>query len=403
MAITSGSAPSWRTRAFNAVAVLLMACVGILVLSFSVASFPRNVDSTNTLTNAGVGRFFAGLLMLLLLPGYRKAPLLLVGLGAVNAVVLLNDPMVLAVGLTVWMIKAKNRSDWIIAGCGLAAILLNGVVHLISLGQLDIGTDGELYSITQPAIAISSVALPLIITFVVRSRREVVEATQYAKDSRNTLTEERTRQEEREALAREVHDTLASQLSSIALQAGTIDTPEAEKLRQSSAQALDDLRGLLSSLRHKDQQGATQEATYNDLKDIQAAIADAESLGLRVSPCTIVVDSYADAPFEIRKGVHRIAKEMLTNAWRHSEDHQAALTIEGGPGTGISISSTNRYGDSATNEDGARKGIIGMQERARLLGGTSTIERSDGCFSMSIWLPWATEAQDVAGKARQRR
>ena len=115
------------------------------------------------------------------------------------------------------------------------------------------------------------------------------------------------------------------------------------------------------------------------------------------------MDSYSSAPFEIRKGVHRIAKEMLTNAWRHSADHQAALTIEGGPYTGISISSNNRYSDSVTNEDGARKGIIGMQERARLLGGTSTITRSDGCFFISIWLPWPTEAQEVAGKAQQNR
>ncbi len=389
---------------FNTIAVLLMVFVGVIVLVLSVASYPGYEEATDTLTDAGVVRFGAGMLILLLLPAYRKAPLILVGLGAINAIVLLNDPLVLAVGLTVWIIRARNRSDWIVSGVGLAVIVLNGVVHIRALDELQSVSDVELHSITQPAITVSAIALPLFIAFVVRSHRKVGEATQYAKDSQDTLSEERTRQEEREDLAREVHDTLASRLSSIALQAGTIDSPEAERLRKNSVQAMNDLRGLLSSLRRGSEQTApTQEATYDNLKDIQDAIADAESLGLRVSPCTIVVDSYSSAPFEIRKGVHRIAKEMLTNAWRHSADHQAALTIEGGPYTGISIASNNRYSDSVTNEDGARKGIIGMQERARLLGGTSTITRSDGCFFISIWLPWPTEAQEVAGKAQQNR
>lgn len=393
MAISPTTRALWNTHLFNTVAVILMILTGIIVLTLTVSSYPGNVDSTGTLTNGGTARFLAGMLMLLLLPGYRKEPLILVLLGILNTGVFLNDPTVVAVGLTVWMIRAKNRADWIVAGCGFAAILFNGIVHFISIGDLQNGSDIELYSITQPMITVTSIGLPLVIAFVIRSHRRVDEATLHVKESQDTLSEERTRQEEREDLAREVHDTLASRLSSIALLAGTMDSPDAERLRQGTVHAMDDLRGLLSSLRREGKQTVpTQEATYNNLKDIQDAIADAESLGLRVSPCTIVVDSYANAPFEIRKGVHRITKEMLANALRHSDDRLAMLTIEGGPGTGIQISTANHYSDAVTYGVGAGKGMVGMKERAHLLGGTSDVEYSEGRFSMKIWIPWPSKA-----------
>lgn len=76
--------------------------------------------------------------------------------------------------------------------------------------------------------------------------------------------------------------------------------------------------------------------------------------------------------------IYRIVQEALRNIWRHSEATTAEVVVElGEDGTTITISDNGRGFDTDENQgllEAGKLGLAGMKERARLLGGTLTID-----------------------------
>ncbi|WP_258934509.1 hypothetical protein [Nesterenkonia pannonica] len=111
-----------------------MIAVGILLLTSSLMTSVRAIDPhTDEVTDFGVVQFMLGTLVLLTLPWYRRLPSLLLCAGAANALIVQADPLVLAVGLTVWMARARQRWHGAVAAAGVAAILANAAIHLNAL------------------------------------------------------------------------------------------------------------------------------------------------------------------------------------------------------------------------------------------------------------------------------
>jgi signal transduction histidine kinase len=106
--------------------------------------------------------------------------------------------------------------------------------------------------------------------------------------------------------------------------------------------------------------------------------------GLRVT--TTVRGDLRPLPPGVDRGAYRILQEALTNAARHG-DGSAEIELDFGPGT-LDVTVANPLGRERAAAGGGH-GIVGMRERAALLGGSLEAGARDGRFLLHAHLPFA--------------
>lgn len=386
----------------SGVIVVVMIFVGLMVLVLATMTSPNSTDpASGDPTDFGLLQVGLGMLILLALPWYRRAPLVLIIAGAVAATVLRADPFVLAVGLTVWIGRCQSRWQWIVAGFGLAVIPLNAVLHLRGLSQWPDDDYQQTGQVLVVCLTLLCVGLVLGISLWTRQRRSTERAeadAESAQQSSEQLSDELARRREREDLAREVHDTLAGRLSGLSLQVGSLEQTAQRgaedqlddalrTTRRYADQALTDLRVLLTSLREGGASSTVPAQTPTGIPDLQDMLDDAATSGLDVRPY-ILLDGYSSAPPALQRAILRIAQEALTNALRHSEDRVVHLNITGDRQRGVRLGFSNRSGVRPSFSGGSGTGLIGIRERAQLLGGSVEIQTEGPEFTLSVFLPW---------------
>lgn len=390
--------------------VLIMVFTGLLLLVLALMASPASIDpASGEPTDFGVLQFGLGMIVLLTVPWYRRVPLLLIIAGAAAAVILRVDPFVLAVGLTVWVARCQQRWQWGIAVLGLVLIGLNAGLHLYSLSQWpddDYRQTGQLLVLS---LAVLCLGLVLGISLWRRQRRSTQTAEAQAESAQRSseqLSEELTRQREREDLAREVHDTLAGRLSGLSLQVGSLEeTAEGghngqlndalRTTRSYADQALTDLRVLLTSLREGGASSVAPQKAPAGITDLHDVLDDAAAAGLEVRHY-ILLDGYSSAPPALQRGILRITQEALTNALRHSADRVVQLSISGDQQRGFSLDFSNLSTADSRFTGGSGTGLVGIRERAQMLGGTAQTQTEDGKFTLTVYLPWP-QAEPAAG------
>lgn len=183
--------------------------------------------------------------------------------------------------------------------------------------------------------------------------------------------------EERNRLAREIHDTIAQDLSAIAFQLEAAEAllaqnTDPERVRRSVTAALDLTRKGLEEARRSvlDLRAAPLEG-----RTLPAALAAlAEEAGVTFEPSTAVVP----LPPAVEVGLYRIAQEALQNALRHAEATRVVLRLEASlERVRLTVQDDGKGFPEGTASSG-RFGLVGMQERARLLGGSFQVESSPG-------------------------
>ncbi|MCW4352329.1 histidine kinase [Hoyosella sp. YIM 151337] len=202
---------------------------------------------------------------------------------------------------------------------------------------------------------------------------------------------------ERTRIAREMHDIVAHSLTVVIAQAdggryAAAAHPDAaaEALSQISAtgrQALSDMRALLAVLRESDQRDL---ASAPGINDIETLIED-----VRRSGVTITLRQNGE-PREISTGAgltaYRIVQESLTNVLKHvGPMATASVTLEWGANAlAIAIIDDGRgLAGILPKHDSAGQGVIGMQERAQLYGGSLHARPHDaGGFEVRAVLPY---------------
>jgi signal transduction histidine kinase len=226
-----------------------------------------------------------------------------------------------------------------------------------------------------PPFRIATTTLGILIVFgvaeSVRTRRERHEQIT------RVMTERRQSevQAERVRIARELHDVLAHSLSQINVQAGVglhlMDAhPEKAKealasIKETSKSALDEVRSVLGVLRADG--GAGEEAPRvpePDLSRIPALAASAREQGIDVS----VTGLPGDVPPAIGLALYRIVQESLTNVARHAR--AAHVVISFSVDSDFYRVSVTDDGSGSPHDGGGGRGLLGMRERAELLGGT---------------------------------
>ncbi len=211
----------------------------------------------------------------------------------------------------------------------------------------------------------------------------IANAELYAQSQRLAVVEERNR------VARELHDAATQTLFSLVLaaRAAALSTRDEEarstlqEFEQRTSSALQELRGLVHALRPKSLERDGLAATLADHAD-----------ALRTSGARVVVDAAEGVrlPLDTEHALLRIAQEALHNAMRHAPGSSVRVTLRPGPKT-VSL----RIHDDGPGFDQnllshTRRGVglTSMRERANAIGARLVIRsRPGGGTTVTVSVP----------------
>ncbi len=233
--------------------------------------------------------------------------------------------------------------------------------------------------------AVGAVGLPLLVTLLVRSRREVraartAEASAVFREQDALVDAAVSR--ERAAMARELHDIAAHHLSGIALMAAVIDRqidsdPErahegARQVREQSTAVLDDLRRLVGLLR-EDVPAERAVETVAGIVDLVERARFRSDVRLEV-----LAGDHARGAQALADGVgplaqlaaYRTVQEALANAALHAPSAPCTVTVDDRDPTRVVIRVENApaAAPAAPTSPSGGNGLRGMRERADLVG-----------------------------------
>ncbi len=202
---------------------------------------------------------------------------------------------------------------------------------------------------------------------------------------------ERAITDARAAIARELHDVVAHNVSVMTVQAGVArltvadDPDRAEEaigaVEEAGRRALDELRHLLGVLRPESGEGLEPQPALHQLEQL---VGQLRQTGMTISMTKNVA---SELPVRVDLFAFRIVQEALTNVLKHGGPGATADVRIAEANGHLDVEVTNT-GKAATSVPGAGRGIVGMKERATLLGGTFVAgPQPGGGFRVEASLP----------------
>lgn len=297
----------------------------------------------------------------------------------------------------------------VVKWAGLASAGVGAVVATVYLGILKpaldgaafIAAPGDAFGVTfmlgflfVAAIAVLVLAWTAgLLARSVRDSREVRRREDLANRERALVEYRYAVEQERNRIARDMHDVVAHSLAVVIAQAdgarfAARTRPEAaagalDTIAGVARGALGDVRVLLAELRH-DETDAPQPV----LDDLDGLLERVRAAGLDVRFTETGERLPLGTGHQI--AVYRIAQEGLTNALRHGDAAAPAdvrLDWDAG-GVGLEVDNAMRADAAPGESHGVRHGIPGMRERAQLAGGSLTAEAGeDGIFRVRARIP----------------
>lgn len=211
--------------------------------------------------------------------------------------------------------------------------------------------------------------------------------------------------EERGRLAQEIHDTLAQGLTAISLQLDLADSylpDKPEKASRNVQRALDLTRENLNQARR-----SVMDLRAADVHQMSLPDAIAQLLKRLGDDNNIVFEFINDRLItrlsaRVEVGLYRILEEALENARRHSNARTVRVDIEAdGKTVAVDVEDDGDGfdpGQLAKREGGEQGfGLLGIRERARLLGGSLTISSTPGVgTSLRVVVPYEASMRSSA-------
>jgi len=282
----------------------------------------------------------------------------------------------------------------------LASEVMSYIEKVIDTGQImsysyQLETEGEMRSYESRYIPQTNDDVLVIVrdtTEAKKVEKELLSSREALRQLSNHL--EDVREEERLHIAREIHDELGQHLTVLKMNFSFLEksiieadsrfAPELNKIFD----LINDMMKAVRKISHELRPGLLDELGL--VSALEWYCKDFETkTGIRTSFMTEFSDN--DLPDKLRTGLFRIFQESLTNVARHAEakrtdvslslhDHELVLLIED-DGKGFNITNIGQH----------KLGILGMRERAIMMGGTYTIQSSPGKGTITdVIVPIAT-------------
>jgi signal transduction histidine kinase len=196
--------------------------------------------------------------------------------------------------------------------------------------------------------------------------------------------------EEQARIARELHDVIAHSVSVMVVQAAAASDvfekhPERAReallsIEESGRSALTELRRLLGIVRTREQSRLEPQPGLGALPEL---VEQVRATGLEVE--LELEGELVELPTGVDLSAYRIVQEALTNTLKHAQASRARVRVSRRPGE-LEL----EIADDGAGPDGeaAGHGLIGMQERAALLGGVLEAGPApDGGFAIKARFP----------------
>lgn len=331
----------------------------------------------------------------------RAVVVLLVQSGLVFTLVSISASEALAIGLYMSLIgEALGFLRFSYAGVGMTVYLL--LLSGINFGRL-LGWE------QLPFWALMVLPLAVFVSVYVTLYSRQAEARERAQKLAAELEqanrqlsdyaaqiEDLTLSSERQRMARELHDTLAQGLAGLILQLEAVDTHlaggRADRAQTIVQQAMERARGTLRDARRViDDLRSGRPAGEDVARELTAEAHRLEtSLGI---PCTVQMDVPEDLSREAGEALRRVVSEGLTNITRHAGAAHAWVQVSSADGRlCVEVRDDGRGFDPAAVAAG-HYGLLGLQERARLLGGECRVQSAPGQGTLLRWcIPLNPEA-----------
>ena len=252
-------------------------------------------------------------------------------------------------------------------------------------------------------VAVGLITLaPATTGVALRSHRQAADAARLRAQQTALLAELDRREAvgaERARMARELHDMVANHLSAIAIHATaaqSIDDRKASRealsvIRENSVQGLAEMRRLIGLLRDSEGDGTKDEPAAAPTLDGLAALVEQARVNGTASGLGFTLDDAREPgvqlPAPVELAAYRIVQESLTNALKHAAPGEVRVALAGPEPLTVAV--TSPLGDGRQQDGrpgggpvprapGSGAGLIGMEERVALLGGSFTAGPEDG-------------------------
>ena len=290
-------------------------------------------------------------------------------------------PLSLSVLVVLISLISRGRLRWSLAG---TAVFVASYVTIIAVPYLNVS---YLSAFGYGFFGIIFLIVAWI-TGSVRAQRRQREVTLVSLAELNEdqlrSREERARLEERNRIARDIHDSLSHRLSLISVYAGGLSyrkdadperIKEASDTIQSEAKAaVEDLRGVIKALRVDDR--------VDPRASIEEHIERARAAGTKVRYEKGDVDKLSTMAAHT---LGRAVQEGLTNARKYAPGKKVTLSVDNEEGK-VQVTMQNKK-VAHQPESGGGNGLLGLEERARLAGGTFTVLDDASTFTWVLELP----------------
>ncbi|MEB3365832.1 sensor histidine kinase [Saccharopolyspora mangrovi] len=358
-------------------------------------------DVVNTALGVGLlarRRYPMVLLWAITLLSVAQALLIEFGPGPLIRINLSTDPW--SPGVTPWVLYAV-----LVYGRG-QRYLTWALIAVVTFVSLRVWTEPSSDALVTGA---SWTIFPVVLGLYAGARTRLVaalrERAERAERERELLAEQ-ARADERARLAAEMHDVVTHRVNLMVLQAGALgvvsDDPAvhraAEELRASGGEALAELRDLVGVLRRSEEERREPGAgPPTDMPDLHELIAQSEAVGMRVE-FTMDGDPGPVTP-AVGRTAYRVVQEGLTNAHKHAPGADVHLRVLCSDDR-VRVSVRNGVPSGAAPElagSGGGVGLLGLQQRVELVGGTFRSGAVDGGgFEVEAILPGYVPTEESA-------
>ena len=289
-----------------------------------------------------------------------------------------------AVPIMFWAVSFYSLARWIPGLHGLVGVAVLLVTVFVDYAAVDT----RAHDWTDVMFVLALAVPPYVVG---RITRKLADQAAVLQENQELVRREAVR-DERDRIARELHDVIAHSVSAMVVQTAAAqdlvrsDPDKAEQVLGDVAatgrRALVETGRLLHVIRDEHDELGLDPAP--GLNDVERLVEEFRESGLQVR---LEVDEVLPPlPSGLDVSAYRIVQEALTNALKHGSDRTASVRLAATP-TALAIEACNPA--NGHSGGGSGLGLMGIGERVALLGGRISHGVDGGQFRLSVTMPLA--------------